>query len=180
MNTIASLFIARARYLLGVEYRTKLRKTLDALPADAVWWRANPESNSVGNLLLHMSGNLRQWIVSGVGGEEDNRLRSAEFSADGGRSLDELWGIVDTTLADADRVIASLDERELERRLTIQGREVSVLDAVFHVVEHFSMHMGQIILIAKLRAPGAIRFYEDAGGLARPLWKEDAEKFRED
>ncbi len=174
MTSLASDFIARSRYLLGEEYRTKLRKTLDALPPDALWWRANAESNSVGNLLLHLAGNARQWIVSGVGEAEDKRFRAAEFTADGGQSVAELWEMIEAALRDADAVLATLDESKLARRLTIQGREVTVLGAVYHVVEHFSMHMGQIILLAKLLSPGSIRFYEDAGGLARPVWKEGA------
>lgn len=178
MNPIAAEFLARSRYLLTDEYRTKLRKTLDALPADALWWRANDQSNSVGNLLLHLAGNVRQWIVSGVGGADDKRFRAGEFTANGGQSLDQLWATIDAAITDADAVIAKLDEASLARRLTIQGREVSVLDAVYHVVEHFALHLGQIILIAKLSAPGSIQFYKDEGGLARPLWKEGAEKFR--
>jgi uncharacterized damage-inducible protein DinB len=178
-DPIATEFLARSRYLLTDEYRTKLRKTLDALPADAIWWRANEQSNSVGNLLLHLAGNVRQWIVSGVGGAVDKRFRAGEFTANGGQSADELWATLDAALRDADAVIAKLDAAALERRLTIQGREVSVLEAVYHVVEHFSMHMGQIILIAKLSAPGSIQFYRDEGGLARPLWKDGAEKFRQ-
>jgi uncharacterized damage-inducible protein DinB len=179
MNTSAE-FIAKSRYLLADEYRTKLRKTLDALPPDALWWRANEQSNSVGNLLLHLAGNVRQWIVSGVGGEADRRFRAAEFTADGGQTLEQLWATIDAAITEADAVIAKLDDAALARRLTIQGREVSVLDAVYHVVEHFALHLGQIILIAKLRAPGSIRFYRDEGGLARPLWKEGAERFRKD
>lgn len=178
-NPTTTKFLARSRYLLTEEYRTKLRKTLDVLPADALWWRANEQSNSVGNLLLHLAGNVRQWIVSGVGGATDKRFRAGEFTANGGQSVDELWATLDAALGDADAVIAKLDDAALARRLTIQGREVSVLEAVYHVVEHFAMHVGQIILIAKLSAPGAISFYEDAGGVARPLWKEGAEKFRE-
>lgn len=179
VNPTATEFVARSRYLLGEEYRTKLRLTLDALPGDALWWRANEQSNSVGNLLLHLAGNVRQWIVSGVGGATDKRFRAGEFAANGGQSLDELWATLDAALRDADAVIATLDDTALARRLTIQGREVSVLEAVFHVVEHFAMHMGQIILIAKLRAPGSICFYEDQAGLARPLWKDGAEKFKQ-
>ena len=179
MTNLSAEFVAKARYLLGDEYRTKLKKTLDAVPEEVVWWRADPQSNSVGNLLLHLAGNVRQWIVSGVGGAADKRHRADEFAAEGGKTREELWSIVDAALRDADAVLARLDDASLMRKVTIQGRETTVLSAVFHVVEHFSMHMGQIILLAKLRAPGAIRFYEDAGGLARPLWKEGAEKYKE-
>ena len=72
------------------------------------------------------------------------------------------------TVRDADAVLASLDAVRLAELRTIQGRDVTVLDAVYHVVEHFSLHTGQIILLAKRFAPGRLEFYEDAGGLARP------------
>ncbi len=74
-------------------------------------------------------------------------------------------------LADADAVLGGLTAERLLEARTIQGRDVTVLEAVYHVVEHFSMHTGQIILLTKLHAPGAVRFYEDAGGLARPIWR---------
>ena len=69
-------------------------------------------------------------------------------------------------------MIATLTPHDLASRRTIQGREVTVLEAVYHVVEHFALHAGQIILVSKIHAPGAVRFYDDAGGLARPLWPE--------
>jgi len=78
---ISQEFIARSRYYLSVEYPAKIAHCLETLPADALWRRVGDDSNSVGNLLLHLAGNVRQWIVSGVGGAEDHRLRSAEFAA---------------------------------------------------------------------------------------------------
>ena len=172
---LATVFVARARYLLREEYRTKLRRVLDALPVDAVWWRADDASNSIGNLLLHLSGNVRQWIVGGVGRQPVTRHRAEEFSARHERDLEELWALIDMTLADADEVLAKLPANALLEKRTIQARDVTVLEAIFHVVEHFSMHLGQIIYIAKIRAPGAIRFYEDAGGLAKPMWRSEVE-----
>ena len=73
-------------------------------------------------------------------------------------------------LRKADKVLAKLTENDLSRSLPIQGRQTTVLAAIYHVVEHFAMHSGQIILLTKLQVPGAIRFYEDEGGLARPVW----------
>jgi hypothetical protein len=73
-------------------------------------------------------------------------------------------------LSDADGVLAGLTEKDLERPIVIQGRETTVLAAVYHVVEHFSMHTGQIIFLTKIYAPDKIHFYEDAGGLAQPVW----------
>src|SRR5215467_11456563 len=77
---IGRLFLDRARYLLLTEYRTKIRLAVEALPEDALWWRPNDQSNSVGNLLLHLAGNVRQWMVSGVGTAPDIRHRAAEFA----------------------------------------------------------------------------------------------------
>jgi uncharacterized damage-inducible protein DinB len=166
------LFLARSRYYFQQEYRIKLRAAVSALPSDALWWRANEQSNSVGNLLLHLTGNLRQWIVSGVGGAASMRDRAAEFAAHSGPGADALLGSLERTLDDVDAVLARLGPEDLSAVRTIQGRETTVLEAIYHVVEHFSLHLGQIILVAKLHAPGSVRFYEDAGGLARPLWPQ--------
>jgi uncharacterized damage-inducible protein DinB len=165
-------FIARSRYFLSVEYPAKIARCLDTLPADALWRRLGDDSNSVGNLLLHLAGNVRQWIVSGVGGADDHRFRSGEFTAREGESTERLWRSLRGTLDEADAVIAAQSASSLLERRTIQGRELSVLDAVYHVVEHFALHTGQIILLTKAYAPGRIQFYEDAGGLAIPKWRD--------
>jgi uncharacterized damage-inducible protein DinB len=165
------MFLERARYFLSTEYRTQLRLAVEALPDEGLWWRPNDQSNSVGNLLLHLNGNVRQWILAGVGGQPDARHRAAEFDARSGPTASALLADLNRTLDDVDLVLAGLTDAALLEPRTIQGRDTTVLAAVFHVVEHFSGHLGQIILIAKLLAPGAINFYEDAAGLARPLWE---------
>ena len=167
---LASAFLARSRHYLGTEYPTKLRAAVEALPGDALWWRPNEQANSVGNLLLHLDGNVRPWVVCGVGGAPSTRDRAAEFAARSGPPAGELLARLEHTLREADAVLASLTPEELLTGRTIQGREVTVLEVVYHVVEHFSLHLGQIIWAAKQHAPGSVRFYEDAGGLARPLW----------
>src|SRR5262245_12673088 len=164
------LFVERARDYLASEYPAKLRITMAALPDDKLWWRPNESSNSVGNLLLHLNGNLRQWIVAGVGGEPFERHRAAEFAAREGAPAPALLVALEATLADVDRILSQLTADRLAERCAIQGRDLTVLDAVFHVTEHFAYHLGQIILVAKMFAPGGVHFYEDAGGLARPLW----------
>lgn len=166
------IFLDHSRAFLREEYRIKLRRAVEALPEDALWWRPNEHANSVGNLLLHLAGNVRQWIVSGIGGASDVRDRASEFAACEGGSAQELLGRLERVVQEADEVLARLDPDDLTARRTIQGRDVTILDAIYQVVQHFALHLGQIILVAKERAPGAIRFYEDAGGLARPIWKE--------
>lgn len=170
---ITQLFLERSRQYLAHEYPAKIERCLRALPAAALWRRSDDGSNSVGNLLLHLEGNVRQWIVSSIGGAPDHRHRAAEFSArEGSDGAATLFAALRRTLDEADAVLATLDTESLRSRRTVQGRDVAVFDAVFHVVEHFALHTGQIILLTKLHAPGAIAFYEDAGGLAIPRWRE--------
>ena len=167
---LSEQFLARSRHYLGVEYRIKIRAAVETMSADALWWRANEQSNSVGNLLMHLAGNIRQWIVGGIGRQPNTRDRAGEFAARGGANAEELLADLDRALDEVDAVLAGLSEADLATSRTIQGRDVSVFEAVYHVTEHFAMHAGQIILIAKMQTPGAVKFYEDAGGLARPVW----------
>ena len=170
---LAREFITRSRFYLNDEYRTKIRRAVEAIPADVLWRRANDESNSVGNLLAHLAGNVRQWVVSGVGGAPDTRDRASEFAARNGPGAAELLARLDAVLTEADAVIAGLSPESLTERRTIQGRDVTVMAAVYSAVQHFSTHLGQIIMIAKEHSPGAIRFYADTpDGRARPIWKE--------
>jgi uncharacterized damage-inducible protein DinB len=167
---LGATFLAKSRHFLATEYRTKIRVAVQALPSDALWWRANATSNSVGNLLMHLTGNVRQWIVGGIGRADVTRDRAGEFAAQSGADAATLLAALDRVLDEADAVLARLTADDLAQSRSIQGRDLNVLEAIYHVVEHFSLHLGQIILVAKLHAPGAVKFYEDAGGLAKPLW----------
>lgn len=170
MNDVGRTFIERSRSYLGAEYLPKIRRCVEAMPEQDLWWRPNPRSNSVGNLLLHLAGNIRQWVVAGIGGESDARQRQEEFDAAGGLDRRAALDLLEATMRDVDRVLSALDaDRLLERRI-IQGREVSVLDALYHAVEHFGMHTGQIIYIAKLRTGTDLGFYEMDGGVAHRRW----------
>ncbi len=170
-SLLADAFLERSRYYLGLEYPGKIRIALSAMPADRMWQRANPQSNSPGNLVLHLAGNVRQWIVSGVGGAPDVRERDAEFAATDGATRSVLLAHLELACADAVAVLHRLDAAALEETRMIQGRRTTVFAAIYHVVEHFSGHAGQLILLAKAAAPaGSIRFYDDTDGLARPLF----------
>lgn len=99
--------------------------------------------------MLHLVGNARQWIVSGLGGERDGRMRQREFDERSIIPRGELSTILKKTLADVDDVLGKLAADEILNEHQIQGYNVSALQAVFHVTEHFSMHTGQIILLTK-------------------------------
>lgn len=167
--TAEEIFLERSRYYLCDEYLSKIRHCVAALPETHVWQRTNESSNSIGNLLLHLTGNVRQWIVGGIGGNEVERDRPAEFSARNGATAGELLENLANALSECDSVLAEVKPEDLAGTCTIQGRETTVLAAIYHVVEHFAMHTGQIVLMTKSAAPGAIRFYDDSNS-ARPLW----------
>ena len=169
---LGARFLERSRYYLGVEYPAKIRVAVSAVPRDRIWWRPNESSNSVGNLLLHLAGNVRQWVVSGVGGAPDVRARNAEFAERSGDAA-TLVEHLEKTLSEVDAVLARTTPEQLGEERIIQGRTTTVFGAIYHVVEHFAGHTGQIILIAKSLAPGAIRFYDDGAGLARPTFLGD-------
>jgi uncharacterized damage-inducible protein DinB len=166
----AEEFLERSRYYLSDEYLPKLTQCVEALPDDAIWRRANDSSNSIGNLLLHLAGNVRQWIVGGVGEEDVERDRAAEFSARDGPSGADLIENLARAVAEADSVMAGLTNDDLVRPCLIQDRDTTVLEAIYHVVEHFAMHTGQIVLLTKAYAPDRIRFYDDSTPAARPMW----------
>lgn len=163
-------FIQRSRAYLTGEYLPKIRAAFGAMAAEDIWWTPNDASNSAGNLVLHLAGNVRQWICHGVGLQPDVRDRPAEFAASGGAAPDELLARLEAALADADRVLAALEPGALPERRTIQGMDVSVLDAIYHVVEHFAGHTYQILYVAKARSGRDLGFWKVEKGTATPAW----------
>jgi uncharacterized damage-inducible protein DinB len=137
---------------------------LSQLNEEQIWARGSENENAVGNLVLHLSGNVRQWIISGAGNRPDTRDRDAEFAARGGLPKAALEERLRLTVDEAMSVIQGLTPERLATRLTIQGYDVSVLEAVYHVVEHFSMHTGQIIFATKMLTGADLGFYRHLSG----------------
>lgn len=167
---VPAAFVARARSFLASDYLPKIERCLEELTDIDVWWRAAEESNSIGNLILHLAGNARQWIVSSVGGKADVRVRQREFDEREMMPRSELLALLRRNMAEVDDVLARLDDSLLLERRQIQGRDVTILEAVFHVVEHFSMHTGQIILLTKMLTKKDLRFYDFSSGTPVPDW----------
>jgi uncharacterized damage-inducible protein DinB len=150
-----------SRHKLLEEYWPRLRSCVESLSDEQVWWRPNESSNSVGNLLLHLNGNVRQWLVSSFRRLDDHRDRAAEFKADRIIPASTLVTRLGATLKDASDVLASLTESDLLETFSIQGYTVTGLEVVYHVVEHFGMHYGQIVYISKLLRAEDLGFYRE-------------------
>jgi uncharacterized damage-inducible protein DinB len=154
----------------------KLRQNVDRidqclarLTEDQVWLRGHESENAVGNLLLHLAGNIRQWILAGVGGKPDTRDRDSEFNAQAGPSKSELLAALRTTVEAACRVIEPLTEERLATIVHVQKYDLSVLEAIYHVMEHFAQHTGQIIFTTKMLTGEELGFYTH---LKRPTHSE--------
>ena len=163
-------FLDASRAYLLDEYLPKIRIAVTPLTEDDIWWRPVDGSNCIGNLLLHIEGNARQWLVAGVGGRTDARNRDAEFDARDGRSTAQLLDQLATCFTDADAVLGELDPAALDAPRVIQGHVTTIFAAIYHVVEHVSMHTGQIIQLAKWRAPGTVKLYDASSTSFTPLW----------
>jgi uncharacterized damage-inducible protein DinB len=134
------------------------------LTAEQIWTRRHENENAIGNLVLHLCGNVRQWIISGVGGASDQRDRDAEFARREPLGTDELLSRLRETLEEADRVLERVGPEDLLSTRKIQVYEVTVLHAIFHVAVHFSEHTGQIIWATKGLTGEDLAFYGYLGG----------------
>jgi uncharacterized damage-inducible protein DinB len=157
MTDVAQLFIAESRAFLSSDYLPKIERCLEVLSDEDVWWRANEGSNSIGNLLLHLEGSTRTWIAGVAGGSLGPRDRQQEFDERERIPRAELVARLRKTLAEADEVLAGLDAGALPERRRTPWEEVTVFWAVYHAVEHFAMHAGQIIMLAKMRSQETLR-----------------------
>jgi uncharacterized damage-inducible protein DinB len=160
MNEIGSLFLSKSRRYLTESYLPKLEAALDTVSEDDVWWRPNEASNSMGNLLLHMSGSLRYWVVSVAGGAPSDRVRQEEFDAAGGVSREELVAGLRDAVHEADRVLAGLSADDLLAPRDGDEYATTVLESVYHAVEHFSMHAGQVLQLVKMRRGADLEFVD--------------------
>ncbi len=146
---LAALFLEFSRNKLLKQYWPRLRSSVEPLTDEQVWWRPNPACNSVGNLLLHLNGNVRQWLIASFSGLEDGRNRPAEFNERRRIAGKLLVQQLDATMQEAATVLDRLTARDLAATYQIQGYTVCGLDAVYQVVEHFGMHYGQVLYINK-------------------------------
>lgn len=151
-------FKINAVYYLSESLRM-IDKSMAQLNEEEIWQKPNPELNSMANLLLHLSGNIRQYIISSLGGQPDTRQRDLEFSQAGGRSKESLLGGFKATVEEAIKVIQEATEAELLRKREVQGMEQDGLGIVIHVVEHLSYHTGQIAFWVKYRKNVDLDFY---------------------
>ena len=162
-----SLFLDFSRTKLMTQYWPRLTTCVESLTDEQVWWRPNESSNSIGNLMLHLNGNLRQWIVAAFNRHEDRRNRPAEFAEHGPMPRVHLIEMLGATVHEAEQVLLRLTESDLLAEYEIQGYRVHGLDAVYQVIEHFGLHYGQIAYITKMLRAEDLGFYKELNRTGR-------------
>jgi uncharacterized damage-inducible protein DinB len=148
---LAELCVHQWRSRLEERYLPRIIGCLEQLSDEEIWWRPNEASNSIGNLVLHVCGNIRQWIISGLGGAADRRERDKEFAEHGPILASALREKFQQTVNEAGAVMARLTPTALMRRYRVQGYDVTGYEAAAHVIEHVAYHAGQIIYVTKLK-----------------------------
>jgi hypothetical protein len=166
-SNLAQLFLDFSRQKLFSEFWPRMQACVAPLTTEQIWWRPNEASNSIGNLLLHLNGNVQQWLVASFNRDEDKRNRPAEFAAREGGTAAELLDRLGATFDQAAQVLDRLTVDELLAPYEIQGYHVHGLDAVYQVVEHFGLHHGQIIYITKLLSAKDLGFYKELNKTGR-------------
>jgi len=164
---VTHLFLEFSRRKLLDHYWARLRACVESLTDEQVWWRPNQASNSIGNLILHLNGNVRQWLVASFNRQVDPRNRPAEFAAESGLTASELLKRLGAAMSEAAAVLDRLTEADLVAPYEIQGYHVTGLEAVYQVVEHFGLHYGQIAYIAKSLSGRDLGFYRELNKTGR-------------
>jgi uncharacterized damage-inducible protein DinB len=158
-DTIANLFVTFSEERLQT-FTSRIVDCLGRLSDQQIWARGGENENSIGNLVLHLCGNVKQWIISGVGGEADIRDRDSEFAALGGINSHELQRRLETTISEAVDVIAKVPAIRLPEIITVQNYQRTVLEVIYTAVEHFAQHTGQIIFATKMLTSEDLGYYK--------------------
>ncbi len=154
-------FKEQSVYRIGLNY-PRIEKCLSLLSEEEVWQKPNSSSNSIGNLILHLSGNITQYIHSALGGEADKRERDLEFSSTGVLDKAGLLKRIKAVSEKASAIINSAAEEQLLNNYEVQGYTLSGTAVIIHVTEHYSYHTGQITLLTKLLKDTDTGFYKNA------------------
>lgn len=138
---------------------SRIEKCVAKLSEEQVWARGSENENAIGNLMLHLAGNVRQWIGSAVGGKPDIRMRDREFATRAGVTKQDMFERLQGVVNEAVTIIEGLTSERLAQRVKVQNYDVPVLEAVYHVVDHFAQHTAQIIFAAKMMTHEDMGFY---------------------
>ncbi|MCW5516727.1 DinB family protein [Muriicola sp. Z0-33] len=158
-NELRQEIIENALYRLDESTRM-IRSSLSFLQEEDIWKKPNPNSNSVGNLILHLCGNMHQYVLAALGNTEDIRERDSEFSSEPGLSSSALIDMLQRKVDKVKETISSCTLKNMLFRRKVQGFNLSGAGIIMHVVEHYSYHTGQIAYWTKILKDQDLGFYD--------------------
>jgi hypothetical protein len=166
-NSLSAEFLKFSRWKLMEQYWPRFRSCVETLSDEQIWWRPNEASNSIGNLILHLNGNVTQWLVTAFSDSQDKRNRPAEFAQREAIPKKQLLPALGSTMEQAGATLARITETELLATYEIQGYTVTGLHAIYQVVEHFGLHYGQVVYVTKLLQGKDLGFYKELSATGR-------------
>jgi hypothetical protein len=159
MDSVERHFVEQCIRVMREHYLPKIKEAVTLVSEYEIWESDGNTTNSIGNLLLHLTGNIRQHIISGIGGAADVRVRQDEFRERGHVHKDKLLADLEATVIEACGVLEGMDPKVLHQERMIQNNKTLVFDDLLHVTEHFAYHAGQIIHIVKYRKEHHFQWY---------------------
>ena len=158
-NSVISEEFSRLSVDLLDQSTVKINHCLGQLSDDQIWWRPQPSMNSIGNLLIHLAGNLKQWGVVPFTLADDHRDRESEFQSEVRREVDDLVQELESLVGAAKDQWQYLSASQLSKTINIQGFGVSRLQAISHASSHFVGHTHQIIQLTRLQLDNDYKFH---------------------
>jgi uncharacterized damage-inducible protein DinB len=159
MKKFQAEFIENSIFRLDENTRM-IQKSFTELSEEDIWRKPNLSSNSVGNLILHLCGNIRQYAIASLGEKTDTRMRNEEFATEGGFSKLELLKKLIETVEEAKTILLKATTEQLIKKRIVQTFNYSGIGVIIHVIEHYSYHTGQIVFWTKLLKDKDLGFYD--------------------
>lgn len=156
-------FLTECRLLLQ-QSLSRVGHCVGQLTLEQIWWCPGEGQNSIGIVIRHLAGNLRQWGVCGLTGQQDDRDRSSEFRSSLRQTPEQLLDLLESAARDVESVLARITTEDLLRGRTIQGFDVSGMGALMHTIPHFVGHTHQIVALTRMQLGDKYQFHWDPDG----------------
>jgi uncharacterized damage-inducible protein DinB len=144
------ILLSALRVRITAVFPAQIRAAVEPLTDEQFWWRPNEGSNSIGNLIVHLTGSLNHFLNRNLGGIAFDRDREAEFAEREGRPKADVLAAFDDMVAKAIQTFASMTPETLAAPSPEPKMITLVVEDLLNIAVHVSTHTGQIVWIAKM------------------------------
>lgn len=160
MERLQQAFLTEANLRLKEESLTRIVQCIDILDDKQLWYAPNLVTNSVGNLVLHLTGNIRQYLCHGIGGKVDVRERDKEFIPNQTLNATDLKQQISSAIFDGLTCVNAIQSDDWLSEIRVQVFNMNKFSALIHVIEHTSYHVGQITHLTKMQTGNETGYYD--------------------